>query len=216
MASSASEAVRAGDAADIARYKESAGLRMRFRIWRGVSVFALIYMVNVVFNAIALLLDDGISGLFSGRGAARVLLLDGLTSTARQLPTLVGSVAGFILIAILLVATARLRHAHRKRSYQRDLLAFRRNQMAQRRIDHPHTVIDDEAIQRWVEEDMRKDPEQRMANLEQIKKWFAHDELLVEWTALEISRRRFRRDVVLSVIAAVCAVIITRTILLLI
>jgi type II secretory pathway pseudopilin PulG len=214
MAARPGEDIRADDIAELAKYREVAELRARFGLWRGLALIVLIYLVNVLFNAVDLVIHSGLGAVVSRPGVTQAFLIDGLVSVGKQLPTLLGSILGFVFVAALLAVTARVRHVRRTRSFRSQLTEFRRAQMEDRRAKRPETEIDTADIERWVDDDVHNDAAQRSAKLEQIKEWFKYDELLVEWTALEISRRRFAKDVRASVFAAVGGVAIVRVILL--
>jgi hypothetical protein len=203
------------DTGEIQKYLQVAKYRVRFGLWRGLALVVLIYVVNVMFNALEVLVRSGISSLSTKAAMRDVLLIDALATVNRQVPSLVGSFTGFVLVAIALAVTARWRHARRMRDVRRQLVAFRTDQLKRRLERHGETRFNQADVDRWVDDDIRNDTTQRSEKLDQIKQWFEYDELLVEWTALEISARRFKRDIGLSVLAAVIAVIIARLALLL-
>src|SRR5690349_7292325 len=95
---------------DLALYRESAWFRIRFAIWRSVGLLGLIYVANVLVNAIESVIKSGLQVSLQSSKVADTLLLPELADVGRQVPSLALSLLGVVLLGTFLTVTARLRY----------------------------------------------------------------------------------------------------------
>jgi hypothetical protein len=199
--------------ADITLYRESSWLRVRFALWRSLAILGLIYVGNVLINAIQVVIGSGIAELSNMGTLYRVFWLDEISQLVARTPPLAFSVIGIFIVSVLLSLSARVRYLMRQYFYRRDVQRYQRERIAEFRKIRPDAVID-ETDAAWVKEIMAADAQDRQVKLQQIRDWFKYDDLLIEWTEHQIRVRRFFPTLLASAAAAAAAVIAARIILL--
>lgn len=217
-------------------YKRSVWQRVTFVLQRTLWLALIIYGANALFNVGDVIANGGVDALSRRDVLSHALLLTEFTALAGQLPALILPILGAIALALVLLIWATLLRVRRLvflRNSEALLQGFEayenskadvliRYQQAKEANDPTTSSTSSvEEILRQAEEGYAKrerslaekiakwdtESRERMERLAQIAVWLEEDDKLASLSAYLIRKRRWRRDLMLSVVAPAAAVI---------